>query len=294
MLPSLLLRSKTSTTTTTNRPRPLPLTNYKRSFASARDGGEPRGGGGPNLLPNENKDKDQEEDSTEAPSPFDSRYSEDSFLIDPKPFLSTRKTIKVGRHIKVTAGGRIPSHSSLVFIGNGNGAAGLGYGKALKVQAAAIAAERDAEKNMFAIYRWQDRTISRPVYVKFGVLRLLLKPNRPMMGTTTNKDMIHVAQGLGLEDITIRTWGPRKRNKHTMYHAIMQGIKLCTDSPKDLARLSGRKYYNYASFHPDANQAKMKVHEFTKMPYYTSHVIPEEKPFRPPFKSVIPRKERQG
>jgi ribosomal protein S5 len=74
--------------------------------------------------------------------------------------LTYRQLLKVGRHTKVMGGGRIFSVSALVLVGNGNGTAGFGYGKALTMQQAMQRANRDAEKNLITIDRFEDRTLS--------------------------------------------------------------------------------------------------------------------------------------
>ena len=68
----------------------------------------------------------------------------------------TTSRARAHRHTKITAGGRIFSFSALVVVGDGNGTAGFGYGKALSGGAAVQKATRDAEKRMF-LARWLAR-----------------------------------------------------------------------------------------------------------------------------------------
>jgi len=171
-----------------------------------------------------------------------------NMLMNPRPLLTTKRTLKIGRHVKVMPQGRIPSHSALVFVGNGHGVAGLGYGKAPETSTAVSLALRDAEKNLFPIIRFQDRTITREIAVKFGSTKVLLKPKRPLMGITANKDMLDLCKGFGFDDITVRSWGPRKRNLHSLWRAIMEGLKDGSGSPRDMAPIAGQKNYNWSTF----------------------------------------------
>lgn len=45
------------------------------------------------------------------------------------PYYITEEILKVGRHTRVTAAGRVFSFSVLIMMGCGKGTAGLGYGR---------------------------------------------------------------------------------------------------------------------------------------------------------------------
>lgn len=59
-----------------------------------------------------------------------------------------QETLDMGRHTKVTGGGRIFSVSATVIVGDQRGTAGFGYGKALTAASALTKATVDAEKRM--------------------------------------------------------------------------------------------------------------------------------------------------
>jgi ribosomal protein S5 len=74
-----------------------------------------------------------------------------------------RITLEVGRHVNITAQGRVFSFSALVLQGNDKGSGSIGYGKASNVQKAMDNAVRDGYKKMQTIYRFENRTIAMPI-----------------------------------------------------------------------------------------------------------------------------------
>lgn len=82
--------------------------------------------------------RDAELMATTTPDDALARASRRDFLV--------KEVLSVGRHIKVTANGRMQTFSVIVVLGDGNGTAGFGYGKALNAATATVNAARDAEK----------------------------------------------------------------------------------------------------------------------------------------------------
>ena len=59
----------------------------------------------------------------------------------------------IGRHTKVTKGGRVFSISAMVIDGNGRGTAGWGYGRGEEMSDAIIEARKDLQKRLVHIDR---------------------------------------------------------------------------------------------------------------------------------------------
>ncbi|EFA85376.1 hypothetical protein PPL_02379 [Heterostelium album PN500] len=117
--------------------------------------------------------------------------------------------VDVGRHVKVTKGGRINSFSTLVFIGNGAGTGGLGYGKGETAGVALQRASRDAERNAITINRYLDRTLPSGLDLKFRSTKIrFFKTGMTDMSLSGEKQDI-ILESLGLHGVDFRTYGRR-------------------------------------------------------------------------------------
>ena len=83
---------------------------------------------------------------------------------------------QIRRVSKTTKGGRHPSVSVFVVVGNGNGAAGYALGKGETVADATLKASLRAVKRMQAFHRCGDRTLPHRVEQKLGATRVQLWP----------------------------------------------------------------------------------------------------------------------
>ena len=83
---------------------------------------------------------------------------------------------QIRRVSKTTKGGRHPSVSVFVVVGNGNGAAGYALGKGETVGDATLKASLRAVKRMQAFNRCGDRTLPHRIEQKLGATRVQLWP----------------------------------------------------------------------------------------------------------------------
>jgi hypothetical protein len=102
-----------------------------------------------------------------------------------------RTTVKMGRHTKIIAGGRVFSYSALVVVGTGNGAGGIGYGKALKAPEAVMKATKDAEKNMIPIFRYKGRTIKKDLVAKYVSTKVVCAAHHIHEANSLTQQPIH-------------------------------------------------------------------------------------------------------
>lgn len=153
--------------------------------------------------PHENIDFDELEN---VPLPENSLENRDDIL--------HQILLKTGHHCKVTTGGRIFSSSALVLIGNGDGVAGLGYGKGEDFPAALTAAVKDAKKKLFTIYMC-DNSVSYQAKQKYCRSRVYIWPLAKNMGIRGSYSQQKICDLLGLTDIRIKTHG--RRNNHNVY-----------------------------------------------------------------------------
>jgi len=158
-----------------------------------------------------------------------------------RSLLVVNKLIEVGRHVKITAAGRIFSFSALVLGGNGNGYAGIGFGKGETMKKALEKAKRDMFKNMVPIAFLDQRTIPQEFKTKFRAIHVKIIPKRKGQGLTGCTIGKLVCQAFGLEDVMIRVIGGNKRNKHNRLLAIFKCITDNIWDPAENARARGKK-----------------------------------------------------
>jgi len=166
-------------------------------------------------------------------------------LRDPEELTIMNETINIGRHVKITSGGRVFSFSALVVCGNCDGVASLGYGKAMQANEAVEKAIADAQKNFVALYRYQGRTIPYSMVVKNRSVKLMMAANREGSGVKGSYPLRVLAKAMGLDDITFKIY--RSHNIHDVLRAV---FKAMTDivPPEDLAKKMGKKFINVAHY----------------------------------------------
>jgi len=148
--------------------------------------------------------------------------------------------IRVGRHTKVTAGGRFSSSSALVIIGNGDGVGGLGYGKGETISDCLVAALKDAKKKLTVIHR-VDNSVSYQSKQKYCRSRVYVWPLAKKMGTRGAYKHQNLMDMFGLTDIRIKTFG--RRTDHNIYKALLRCLET-SETPEMAARRRGKKVWD--------------------------------------------------
>mmetsp|Transcript_15093 Transcript_15093/g.25951 ORF Transcript_15093/g.25951 Transcript_15093/m.25951 type:complete len:316 (+) Transcript_15093:29-976(+) len=165
------------------------------------------------------------------------------------PHLNTRRrwavqdVLKIGRHTKITAGGRINSFSSLVILGDGAGTAGFGYGKALTATAATQKAVVDAEKAAFTIPLTEDFRLLRGFKVKQdGALIEVMVKQPGNDSNTCNYVMQIVCKAFGVRGLVVKTIG--RRNPLNVIRAFFKGMHDFPISERAYAQARGQKWFD--------------------------------------------------
>lgn len=148
----------------------------------------------------------------------------------------------MGRHTKVTAGGRVFSFSALVVLGDKNGTAGFGYGKGLTAVAAVNKATRDAEKFMFSIPITDDRRIMDGFLVKQDGCTVELGVLPPGRGVRGSPLMHHLCEAFGVTDVRIKARG--RRNIKNVVRAFFRGMHEHPRSQRAIAEAFGFKWFD--------------------------------------------------
>ena len=114
--------------------------------------------------------------------------------------LKDENVISIKRISKATTGGRAMRFNSVVAVGDGNGHVGLGFGKAIDVASAVNKAKEDAKKNIFKA-PIINSTIPHELKIKYGSVRLILKPASPGTGIIAGGAVRQVLELVGITNI---------------------------------------------------------------------------------------------
>lgn len=163
--------------------------------------------------------------------------------------FSFNHLIKVGRHIKVTAGGRIQSYSALVLIGNEIGSAGLGYGKAMSPMLALKNANQDAFKNVISVPLFEERTIpTDEIYYKYRATKFHIRACPVGHGRAAHGLLGLACEAFGFQDIFAKSYG--SRNEHNVLRGFFEALSTL-QSAEFYAKASGRAYFNHKAIWRD-------------------------------------------
>ena len=149
--------------------------------------------------------------------------------------LNDEVVVCINRVSKATTGGRTMNFNSVVAVGDGNGHVGIGFGKAKEVASAVNKAKENAKKN---IHRFNiiNGTIPHLVRVKYGSVKLMLKPASAGTGVIAGGAVRAVLEQVGVTDILTKNTG--STNNINVVKAVMKGLESLRD-PSTVARQRG-------------------------------------------------------
>ena len=149
--------------------------------------------------------------------------------------LKEETVVSIKRISKATTGGRSMRFNSVVVVGDGNGHVGIGFGKAIDVASAVGKAKEDAKKNIFKA-PIINSTIPHEIRIKYGSVRLLLKPASPGTGIIAGGAVRAVLELAGITNILSKITG--SSNPVNVVKAVQKGLMELRD-PLMVARDRG-------------------------------------------------------
>lgn len=147
----------------------------------------------------------------------------------------TDKVVSIQRVTKVTKGGRTFSFSAIVVVGNEDGIAGYGLGKAGEVTTAISKGIEDAKKNLIRVPIHKG-TIPHEQVAKYGGARVFLKPASHGTGVVAGGAMRAVLESVGVTDVLAKSKG--SSNPHNLVKATFRALTELRDA-NDISELRG-------------------------------------------------------
>jgi len=151
--------------------------------------------------------------------------------------------VDVSRHTKVHRGGRRFSFSALVVVGDKNGKAGYGYGKAAEGTEARSKAAAEAKRKMNTIPLREGRTLHHDIIGKFCSSKVLMRAAPAGKGVIAGGPLRAVFNAFGISDVVAKSLG--SRNSNNMVKAAFLGL-LSIQSPKFIAKKRGKAIQDIA------------------------------------------------
>ena len=140
--------------------------------------------------------------------------------------LNDEVVIEIKRVSKATTGGRRMRFRTIVVVGDGNGHIGIGYGRANEVASAVNKAKESAKKQIFKTPLIKG-TIPHRVDVKFGSVKLMLKPAAQGTGIIAGGPVRAVLEQLGIKNILTKNTG--STSPINVVKAVESGLKQLRD-----------------------------------------------------------------
>tara|TARA_Y100001968_G_scaffold314011_1_gene338867 strand:+ start:112 stop:618 length:507 start_codon:yes stop_codon:yes gene_type:complete len=149
--------------------------------------------------------------------------------------LKEETVVCINRVSKATTGGRSMRFNSLVVVGDGNGHVGIGFGKANEVASAVNKAKENAKKQIFKA-PMINGTIPHKINIKYGAVRLMLKPASPGTGIIAGGPVRAIMEQIGISNILTKNTG--STNAINVVRAVEYGLKKLRD-PLKVSRQRG-------------------------------------------------------
>ena len=144
--------------------------------------------------------------------------------------------IHINRVAKVVKGGRNFAFTALVAVGDGNGSAGIGYGKGSEVPLAIQKAIENAKKDIHQI-PMAGSTIVHTITGEHGSSKVLLKPASPGTGIIAGGAMRAVFEVIGIQNVLAKSIG--STNPINIVRATIKGLGAMA-TPDSIAAKRGK------------------------------------------------------
>ena len=159
-------------------------------------------------------------------------------IIDPSELGELQdKVVTIKRVTKTVKGGRNMRFTALVVVGDGNGHAGAGLGKAVEIPEAIRKGKEDAMKHLVSISLDENGSVTHDFIGKYGSANVLLKKAPDGTGIIAGGPARVVCELAGIKNIRTKSLG--SNNKQNVVLATIEGLRQ-VKSPEEVARNRGK------------------------------------------------------
>jgi small subunit ribosomal protein S5 len=145
------------------------------------------------------------------------------------------KMIAINRVTKVVKGGRILGFAALTVVGDGNGAVGMGKGKAKEVPVAVQKAMESARRKMVRV-SLKNGTLQHAVEGRHGATKVFMQPAADGTGIIAGGPMRAVFEVVGVTNVLAKCHG--STNPYNLVRATLNALE-ATSTPSEIAAKRG-------------------------------------------------------
>jgi small subunit ribosomal protein S5 len=146
------------------------------------------------------------------------------------------KMISVNRVSKTVKGGRIMSFAALTVVGDGDGAVGMGKGKAREVPTAVQKAMDEARREMVKV-NLTNGTLHHSVIGIHGASKVLIQPAPDGTGIIAGGAMRAIFEVMGVTNVVAKCIG--SPNPYNLVRATLNGLQ-SMNTPSEVAAKRGK------------------------------------------------------
>src|SRR3954454_16523178 len=145
------------------------------------------------------------------------------------------KMVAINRVTKVVKGGRILGFAALTVVGDGNGAVGMGKGKAKEVPVAVQKAMESARRKMVKV-SLKNGTLHHAVEGRHGATKVFMHPAAEGTGVIAGGPMRAVVEVVGVTNVLAKCHG--STNPYNLVRATLDALEN-GNAPADIAAKRG-------------------------------------------------------
>ena len=146
------------------------------------------------------------------------------------------KMVAVNRVTKVVKGGRIMGFAALTVVGDGDGAVGMGKGKAREVPVAVQKSLEEARRNMVRV-SLKNGTLHHAVIGRHGSSQVIMQPASEGTGIIAGGPMRAVFEVMGITNVLAKCIG--STNPYNVVRATLDGLRRVS-TPAEVAAKRGK------------------------------------------------------
>jgi small subunit ribosomal protein S5 len=163
--------------------------------------------------------------------------------IEASAFQLKDQVVAINRVTKVVKGGRIMSIAALTVVGDGDGAVGMGKGKAREVPVAMQKSLEEARRKMFRV-TLKSGTLQHAVIGQHGASRVLMQPASDGTGIIAGGPMRAVFEVMGVTNVLAKCLG--STNPYNVVRATLDGLRKM-NTPAEMAAKRGKSVEEISS-----------------------------------------------